>query len=113
MIADIPDNARAMREEPFGPLALLSRVRNLDEAIEKANSVLGMVGLLGMALVAGSMNARYQDLEQRFEALDKDLTALAEVQEQATAELLAHAHQVVLTSLAVLFAVSAFCAAMA
>lgn len=39
MLADVPDDARAMREEPFGPLALLSRVRNIDEAIEKANSV--------------------------------------------------------------------------
>ena len=39
VVADIPDDARAMREEPFGPLALLSRVRSLDEAIEKANSV--------------------------------------------------------------------------
>jgi hypothetical protein len=28
-----------MREEPFGPLALLNRVRSLDEATEKANSV--------------------------------------------------------------------------
>jgi succinate-semialdehyde dehydrogenase/glutarate-semialdehyde dehydrogenase len=39
VLADVPDDARAMREEPFGPLALLSRVRNIDEAIEKANSV--------------------------------------------------------------------------
>jgi succinate-semialdehyde dehydrogenase / glutarate-semialdehyde dehydrogenase len=39
VLADMPDDARAMREEPFGPLALLARVRNLDEAIEKANSV--------------------------------------------------------------------------
>jgi succinate-semialdehyde dehydrogenase/glutarate-semialdehyde dehydrogenase len=39
VLADMPDDARAMREEPFGPLALVSRVRDLDEAIEKANSV--------------------------------------------------------------------------
>src|SRR5262249_40717601 len=26
VLADVPDDARAMREEPFGPLALLSRV---------------------------------------------------------------------------------------
>ncbi len=39
VLADVPDDARAMREEPFGPLALLRRVRNLDEAIEKANAV--------------------------------------------------------------------------
>jgi len=39
VVTDVPDDARAIREEPFGPLALLSRVRNLDEAIDKANSV--------------------------------------------------------------------------
>jgi succinate-semialdehyde dehydrogenase / glutarate-semialdehyde dehydrogenase len=39
VLADVPDDGRAMREEPFGPLALLSRVRTVDEAIEKANSV--------------------------------------------------------------------------
>jgi succinate-semialdehyde dehydrogenase/glutarate-semialdehyde dehydrogenase len=39
VLADVPDDARAMREEPFGPLALLCRVRSIDEAIEKANSV--------------------------------------------------------------------------
>ncbi len=39
VLADVPDDARAMREEPCGPLALLARVRNLEEAIGKANSV--------------------------------------------------------------------------
>jgi len=39
VIADVPDDARAMREEPFGPLALVNAVASLDEAIEKANSV--------------------------------------------------------------------------
>jgi succinate-semialdehyde dehydrogenase/glutarate-semialdehyde dehydrogenase len=39
VLADIPDHARAMREEPFGPLALISRVSSIDEAIAKANSV--------------------------------------------------------------------------
>src|SRR5215471_4427958 len=33
VLADVPDEARAMREEPFGPLALLSPVKSLDEAI--------------------------------------------------------------------------------
>jgi len=28
-----------MRKEPFGPLVLLNRVRNIDEAIKKATSV--------------------------------------------------------------------------
>jgi succinate-semialdehyde dehydrogenase / glutarate-semialdehyde dehydrogenase len=39
VLADVPDDARAMREEPFGPLALLSPVGSLDEAISKANSL--------------------------------------------------------------------------
>ncbi len=48
VLADLPDDARVMREEPFGPLALVNRVRSLDEAIEKANSV--PYGLGGLCL---------------------------------------------------------------
>ena len=55
VLADVPDDARAMHEEPFGPLALLSRVRNLDEAIEKANSV--PYGLAGYAFTNDARNA--------------------------------------------------------
>lgn len=54
VLADMPDDARAMREEPFGPLALLSRVRNIDEAIEKANSV--PYGLAGYAFTNSTRN---------------------------------------------------------
>jgi succinate-semialdehyde dehydrogenase/glutarate-semialdehyde dehydrogenase len=39
VLGDIPDTARAMNEEPFGPLALLSRVKSVDEAVRKANSL--------------------------------------------------------------------------
>lgn len=39
VLADVPDDARAMNEEPFGPLALVNPVKTLDEAIEKANSL--------------------------------------------------------------------------
>lgn len=39
VLADVPENAVAMREEPFGPLALLVRVRNLDDAIAHANAL--------------------------------------------------------------------------
>jgi succinate-semialdehyde dehydrogenase/glutarate-semialdehyde dehydrogenase len=55
VLADVPDDARAMNEEPFGPLALLSRVRSLDEAIEKANSV--PYGLAGYAFTNSARNA--------------------------------------------------------
>jgi succinate-semialdehyde dehydrogenase/glutarate-semialdehyde dehydrogenase len=39
VLADVPDSARAMSEEPFGPMALINPVSSLDEAIEKANSL--------------------------------------------------------------------------
>jgi succinate-semialdehyde dehydrogenase/glutarate-semialdehyde dehydrogenase len=55
VVADVPDDARAMREEPFGPLALLSRVHSLDEAIEKANSV--PYGLAAYAFTNSARNA--------------------------------------------------------
>ena len=63
VIADIPDDARAMREEPFGPLALVSRVRTLDEAIEKANSV--PYGLAGYAFTNSARTA--EELAERVE----------------------------------------------
>ncbi|NNU17313.1 NAD-dependent succinate-semialdehyde dehydrogenase [Parvularcula sp. ZS-1/3] len=37
MLEDIPEEAPAFKEEIFGPVALLSRVPNLDEAIDLAN----------------------------------------------------------------------------
>ena len=39
VLANVPDNARVMQEEPFGPLAIVNPVDSLDTAIEKANSV--------------------------------------------------------------------------
>jgi succinate-semialdehyde dehydrogenase / glutarate-semialdehyde dehydrogenase len=55
VLADVPDDARAMNEEPFGPLALLNSVRNLDEAIEKANAL--PFGLAGYAFTKSARNA--------------------------------------------------------
>lgn len=39
VLANVPDSARVMQEEPFGPLAIINPVTSLDEAIAKANSV--------------------------------------------------------------------------
>jgi succinate-semialdehyde dehydrogenase/glutarate-semialdehyde dehydrogenase len=47
VIADCTDEMRAMTEEPFGPLALIAPVKNLDEAIAKANAL--PYGLTGYA----------------------------------------------------------------
>jgi succinate-semialdehyde dehydrogenase/glutarate-semialdehyde dehydrogenase len=37
VLADIPDSARIMNEEPFGPVAVLNPFRDFDDAVEKAN----------------------------------------------------------------------------
>jgi succinate-semialdehyde dehydrogenase / glutarate-semialdehyde dehydrogenase len=55
VLADVPDDARAMREEPFGPLALINPVRSLDEAIEKANAL--PYGLAAYAFTRSARNA--------------------------------------------------------
>jgi len=39
VLANVPDDARVMQEEPFGPLAVINPVASLDEGIDKANSV--------------------------------------------------------------------------
>jgi succinate-semialdehyde dehydrogenase / glutarate-semialdehyde dehydrogenase len=55
VLADVPDNARVMSEEPFGPLALINPVASLDEAIEKANSL--PFGLAAYAFTHSAKNA--------------------------------------------------------
>jgi acyl-CoA reductase-like NAD-dependent aldehyde dehydrogenase len=37
VLVDVPDDARMMREETFGPVLAVSRVASLDEAVDKAN----------------------------------------------------------------------------
>ncbi|KJC34557.1 NAD-dependent succinate-semialdehyde dehydrogenase [Bradyrhizobium sp. LTSP857] len=55
VLADVPDDARAMREEPFGPLALINPVETLDDAIAKANAL--PFGLAAYAFTNSARNA--------------------------------------------------------
>jgi succinate-semialdehyde dehydrogenase/glutarate-semialdehyde dehydrogenase len=64
VIADAPDDARVMREEPFGPLAVVNRVASLDEAIEKANAL--PFGLAAYAFTHSAANVEL--LADRIEA---------------------------------------------
>ncbi|RLK00715.1 NAD-dependent succinate-semialdehyde dehydrogenase [Ruegeria conchae] len=47
VLLNVPDKARIMQEEPFGPVAVINPVTSLDHAIEQANSV--PYGLAGYA----------------------------------------------------------------
>lgn len=55
VLADVPADAKVMRDEPFGPLALINPVASLDEAIEKANSL--PYGLAAYAFTRSARNA--------------------------------------------------------
>lgn len=72
VLADLPDDARAMREEPFGPLALINPVSSIDEAIEKANAL-----PFGLAAYGFTHSARNADrLAQGIEAGNVSINTL-------------------------------------
>ncbi len=55
VLTELPDDARVMSEEPFGPLALINPVSSLDDAIEKANAL--PHGLAAYAFTHSARNA--------------------------------------------------------
>jgi succinate-semialdehyde dehydrogenase/glutarate-semialdehyde dehydrogenase len=57
VIADVPLEARAMNEEPFGPLALMRPFGTIEEAIGQANRL-----PFGLAAYCFTENARRQNL---------------------------------------------------
>ena len=63
VLADTPTSARAMREEPFGPVALINRVSGVEEAIERSNAV--PYGLAGYAFTRST--TELQLLTERLE----------------------------------------------
>lgn len=57
VLSDVPVSARIMNEEPFGPIAVTTRFRTLDEAIEQANRL-----PYGLAAYAFTENGRRANL---------------------------------------------------
>jgi succinate-semialdehyde dehydrogenase/glutarate-semialdehyde dehydrogenase len=72
VLADLPDDARAMHEEPFGPMALINPVSSLEEAIEMANSL--PFGLAAYAFTHSASNADL--LSERVEAGNLSINTL-------------------------------------
>ncbi|MGE0097445.1 MAG: NAD-dependent succinate-semialdehyde dehydrogenase [Hydrogenophaga sp.] len=56
VLTDVPDHARLMREEVFGPIAPMVRFNDLDAVIARANDV--DFGLAGYAFTSSLKNAR-------------------------------------------------------
>ena len=57
VLADVPKEAVAMREEPFGPLALINRFADLHEAVSEANAL--PFGLVAYAFTEATRNSDY------------------------------------------------------
>jgi succinate-semialdehyde dehydrogenase/glutarate-semialdehyde dehydrogenase len=78
VLSDLPDQAGAMREEPFGPLALVNPVKNLDEAISKANSL--PYGLAAYAFTNSARNVERlsEELEVGNLSINHYVASLAE-----------------------------------
>ena len=57
LLADVPNNAEIMNEEPFGPVAVTAQFKTFDEAIEQANRL-----PFGLAAFAFTENGRRANL---------------------------------------------------
>jgi succinate-semialdehyde dehydrogenase / glutarate-semialdehyde dehydrogenase len=55
VLTDVPDDAKIMREEPFGPLAPVVTFKSLDEVVERANSL--PYGLAAYAFTSSAQTA--------------------------------------------------------
>ncbi|MCQ4161653.1 NAD-dependent succinate-semialdehyde dehydrogenase [Roseomonas sp. GC11] len=55
VLVDVPESARIMNDEPFGPVAIISRFTEVEEAIEKANRL--PFGLAAYAFTATTARA--------------------------------------------------------
>ncbi|HTK01107.1 MAG TPA: NAD-dependent succinate-semialdehyde dehydrogenase [Bordetella sp.] len=77
-LADVPTQALAMREEPFGPLSLITPVDSLEDGIALANSL--PFGLAGYAFTASARNARLlsDELEVGNLAINHFVSAVSE-----------------------------------
>jgi succinate-semialdehyde dehydrogenase/glutarate-semialdehyde dehydrogenase len=73
VIADIPDDAQAMTQEPFGPLALLTRFSRLEDALARANAL--DVGLAAYAFTRSLADA--QAIEHGLEAGNVSINTFA------------------------------------
>jgi succinate-semialdehyde dehydrogenase / glutarate-semialdehyde dehydrogenase len=62
-LAEVPDDALALREEPFGPLAIINPVSSIDEALEKANALPFGLAAYGFAKSADNVDRLARGIE--------------------------------------------------
>lgn len=69
VLVDVPDEARIMHEEPFGPVAIINRFSDLDDAVAKANST-------DFALAAYAFTGSQETAKQVSDALDAGMVGI-------------------------------------
>ena len=73
VLRDVPDTARIMNEEPFGPVAIMNPFKTFDEAVEKANRL-----PFGLAAYAFTQSSKRSMLIS--DALEAGMVAVNNVQ---------------------------------
>ncbi len=72
VLVNVPDSARVMQEEPFGPLAIINPIASLDDGIARANAV-----PFGLAAYGFTNRADYADrMAERIEAGNVSINTL-------------------------------------
>ncbi len=78
VLGDVPDDAMIMNQEPFGPVAPLTRFRDYDEVMARANSLpFGLAGYV-FSNNLGTATRAYEDLEVGMVGVNEMLLATAE-----------------------------------
>lgn len=63
VLANVPDNARIMKEEPFGPIAILNTMSSLDDGIAKANTSPFGLAAYGFSNSAANLDRMIAEVE--------------------------------------------------
>ena len=72
VLADVPTIARAMNEEPFGPVALINAFNDLDEAVAEANRLpYGLASYAFTALGGDGRRARRSGSKPAWSAINQ------------------------------------------
>jgi succinate-semialdehyde dehydrogenase/glutarate-semialdehyde dehydrogenase len=79
VLADVPTNARAMNEEPFGPIALVSAFRDYEGAIREANRLAYGLAAFVYTRSAKTMAEVSRDLESGMVSINHHGLALPEL----------------------------------
>lgn len=78
VLADVPDDALAMRTEPFGPLCLIASTPSLDDAIRRANSLPFGLAAYAFTNVSSSAYQLASDLQVGNLAINHLVSAVSE-----------------------------------